>query len=222
MNMSAPMTKPPISALSIEHYEDLRKSGLSDKTISESGIKSISHEYRIVAEIEELLGFRPPCSQNVKSAYSIPYPGTEHIRLKVFYKIDEGKKQPKYLQKRGVSNRLYIPDSIREVLQDASRPIYFTEGEKKALKACQEGLPCIGISGLWNWSNGKKELIPDFDLINFENRTVYIVPDNDFKLPARHGYKKNLEAAVRQLAIKIKKRGAKVFVVELPKTGESF
>jgi len=28
-------------------------------------------------------------------------------------------------------------------------PVYITEGEKKAAKAWLEGIPCIGISGIW-------------------------------------------------------------------------
>lgn len=209
--------KAALLALSPEHYDDLVKSGLSDETIVESGIKSLPYEYMIKTELAELLGFDMPFAHKIKSAYKIPYPGTKYFRVKVFYKnLDQKSKPPKYLQKKDTGNRLYIPNKVRELLQDNSIPLYFTEGEKKSIKACQEGLPCIGISGLWNWSDGTGTLISDFDLINFKNRTIFIVPDNDFRLPAKHGYKKNLEVAVKRLAKKVSQRGAKVFVIELP------
>ena len=66
---------------------------------------------------------------------------------------------------------------------------------------------------------GKKnnnELIPDFDLIVLEGRTIYIVPDNDFLLPDRKGGRKNLKQAVSELAYRLIDKGAKVSWVELP------
>lgn len=129
-------------------------------------------------------------------------------------------KYPKYLQKKGSGNRLYIPDFARMHLQDVDMPLYITEGEKKALKACQEGLCCIAIAGLWNWTNGEKQLIKDFDDILLKNREVFIVPDSDWLEPTMHGYLKNLKQAVSKLAFKLKERGAKVFIVSLPKKEE--
>ncbi|MFH0813441.1 MAG: DUF3854 domain-containing protein [Pseudomonadota bacterium] len=196
-----------------DHLENLRRSGLSDETILEAGIESVPPD-EIGKICLESVGYVPA---GITSMYRIPYPRVNGFcRHKPLYK--EGKGEPKYLQKRNSGNRLYIPEKARAVLNDPAVPLYFTEGEKKALKACQEGLACIGLSGLWNWKNkGSKELILDFDLIIFTNRTVYIVPDNDWLEPNRHGYKKNLEEAVKELAYRLIKRGARVFIVQLPK-----
>jgi hypothetical protein len=105
------------------------------------------------------------------------------------------------------------------ILKDPSTPIYIVEGEKKCLKGLQEGLSCIGLGGLWSWSDGSEEknLIPDFDLIEWKGRTVYLVPDNDWLSPDRHGERKNLLEAVNGLAYRLIDRGARVFIVELPK-----
>ena len=73
---------------------------------------------------------------------------------------------------------------------------------------------------MWNWSDGKKELIKDFELIKFEGRQVFIVPDNDWQKPNKHGYKKNLVAAVELLAYKLKKLGAQVSIINLPEGDE--
>jgi len=197
-----------------DHISDLRKSGLSDETIQVAGIKSLRP-----ADIDRTIGY-PTCA---KSAYEIPYPGTDYSRFKMFYdeadKINPatGEERPKYLAKRDSGCRLYLPSKVVPVLGDLSVPIYLTEGEKKALKATQDGLYCIGMAGLWNWKvKDTDELISDFDLIALEGRTVYIVPDNDFLLPDRKGERKNLKQAVHKLAYKLIDKEAKVSWVELP------
>lgn len=188
------------------HLDDLRKSGLSDATIEEAGIKTIPPN-----EINRGLGFNIP---SIVSAYEIPY-NANFSRFKVFYDDSSNGKCPKYLQRKDTGNMLYIPLAIKTILSDTSIPLYITEGEKKALKACQEGLPCIALSGLWGWSNGEKGLIPDFDIITLEGRTINIVPDNDYLHANKDGGEKNLKQAVYILSVKLKARGAKVFIVEL-------
>jgi len=193
--------------LHTKHLEDLQKSGLSDETIQQAGIRSVT-----VEEMSEKLGFE---MSGIESAYEIPYPGTDFPRFKVFYAENSSKKRPKYLQRRGSGNHLYFPPQVQDILSDPTIPLYITEGEKKALKACQEDIPCIGLSGLWNWSDGNKELISDFDKIALQDREVYIVPDSDWQDTNKHGYNKNLVQAVYSLANKLKERGSKVFIVNL-------
>lgn len=187
---------------------DLRKSGLSDETIIEASIQSLRP-----SDIDRIIGY----PTFAKSAYRIPYPGIDYSRHKMFYgdenKINSlGKERPKYLAKKDSGNRLYIPPKIRPFLSDLSTPFYVVEGEKKALKACQEGLICIAISGLWNWkAKDKDKLISDFDSIALDGRTVYIVPDSNFQEPNRHGKEKNLRQAVHELAYRLIEKGAKGF-----------
>ena len=189
------------------HLEDLRKSGLNDTTIANAGIASVPPDMFF-----KKLGFNIP---NLMSLYEIPY-AKSFSRFKAF--LNDGRTQ--YLQAKGTGNRLYIPPDVKPILNNAQIPLYITEGEKKSLKACQEGLYCIGLSGLWNWSNGNKELISDFDSIALEGRTVYITPDNDWLKPNRHGYRKNLKQAVYELAERLKAKGAKVYIVQLPQGDE--
>lgn len=193
------------------HLIDLRKSGLSDETIEQSGIKTVPS-----GQINKRLGFNLP---GLTSCYEIPYPGCKDFsRLRCFY--EDGKNGPRYLQCRKSGNHLYIPNLAASILSDPTKPLYLTEGEKKAIKASQEGLPCIGLSGLWNWKLKDGELIPDFDKIELKHRTVYIVPDNDWRSPNKHGYEKNLEQAVHLLAKALQDRGAVVKIVILPEGPE--
>lgn len=194
------------------HIEDLKKSGLSDDTIKQAGFKSKDRlEAMRILKIES--GFVPP---NLKDILIIPFPGTGYMRFKIFYEgTQKGKKQPKYLQPKNTPPRLFVPEEIRPVLQDPSIPLEIVEGEKKALKVAQEGMPVIGLAGLWCWAN-EGRLLSDFDAIALKGRTVTICPDNDWRTPNRHGYKRNLESAVNGLANKLTERGATVFIRQLP------
>lgn len=205
-----------ISRLHPDHLADLRKSGLSNETIFEANIKSVEPD-----DIDKVFGY----PTHAKSAYEIIYPGTDYARYKMFYdeadkinpKTGEVLERPKYLCKKGSGNHLYIPNKVQPILKDLSIPLYLSEGEKKALKGCQEGLYCIAIAGLWNWSNGGKELISDFDLIALDGRAVYVVPDSHFQEPDRYGRSKNLKQAVYELAYRLIDRGVKVCWIGLPK-----
>jgi hypothetical protein len=194
------------------HHEDLKNSGLIDDVILEAGIHSLRPQ-----DIPKRTGLNSP---GITSVYVIPYPNSKGFeRFKLFWDESYTGKKPKYHQKKGSRNHLYIPSKITPSLRDTNTPLCLVEGEKKVLKGCQEGLCCIGLSGLWNWSDGNRELIPDFDLINFMNRVVYIIPDSDWTDPNKHGYQTNLAEAVNSLANRLTGRGAKVFIVELPKPG---
>jgi hypothetical protein len=197
--------------LAASHLADLRKSGLTDETIREAGIYSVRP-----GDISKI--FNHP---KIESMLVFPYPGTDHVRYKLFSSqsiIDNAGHQIKYYQSKGSSNRLYISKRVRAILSDSSILLHITEGEKKTLKMNQEGLYCVGLGGLWSWSDGSEErnLIPDFGLIEWKGREVYLVPDNDFLRPDRQGDKKNTGQAVTELGYKLIDRGAKPFIVYLP------
>lgn len=198
------------NTLAPQHRADLEKSGLTAETIEAGGFKSVPP-----GSITKRLGFNYP---GLESCYEIPYPGCNGFaRYRAFYA--EGQRGPKYLQRKGSGNHLYIPPTSRAYLADVAIPCYLTEGEKKAAKAAQEGLACVGLGGLWNWSDGRGGLLADFDQIPLQGRSVFIVPDSDYKTPKAHRYGKkagNLEEAVRRLAEKLAERGAKVGIVQLP------
>jgi len=201
------MPKKSESSLHPLHLEDLRRSGLTDETIREHGIYSVPPR-----DISKKLEGRFP---KVESALAFPY-GDKDERVKLF-PPQEG---AKYYQKSGTLPWLYFPAPALAVLEDVSKPLCLTEGEKKALKLSQEGLPCLGLGGLWSWSDGNKNLIKDFDWVKWQKRTVYLIPDNDFEQPDRHGERKNLRQAVYELAYRLIDKGAKVFAVELPQGSE--
>jgi hypothetical protein len=72
-------------------------------------------------------------------------------------RLTKGKKQKpiKYIQRAGTDSMVYFPP--RSVLADAyrdnTRTLYWTEGEKKSLLIDQLGEACLGLTGVWNWTD---------------------------------------------------------------------
>ncbi len=83
--------------------------------------------------------------------------------------------------------QLYIPHllpkgkSWRQLLDDPSLPIFFTEGELKSACATKYGIPTIALGGVWNFKSKKAGLfrLPLFDTIALKGRKVYIIFDSD-------------------------------------------
>lgn len=187
-----------------EHLADLRKSGLSDDTIATMQVRSLS-----AAELAKALGYSP---EGVRSALAIPYPGLDFARYKLFPPaVGEDGHRIRYLQPSGSGVHLYIPPAVRAVLSDTSIPLSWTEGEKKAAKATQDGFPCIGLGGLWNWLKaGTADGIAELNAIVHVEREEVIAPDSDVWT------RPDLLQAVYAFGRELEARGADVSVVILP------
>lgn len=129
---------------------DLLKSGLNEETIANMGVETLNAQQlshildRTDIELDE-------------EGYKIPYFDMEgnptssfNVRLMKGLKKEDGQKRIKYCKPSGTANLVYFPPSFKE-LYDRHNYVVVTEGEKKAAKACQEGIPCVAISGVWNW-----------------------------------------------------------------------
>jgi Domain of unknown function (DUF3854)/Domain of unknown function (DUF927) len=186
-----------------QHREDLRASGLSDNTITACGFYSADAD-----KVATILGFP------VGPGLVLPYgSGSDAFkRVKPDHRYEDC---PKYLSPRGSGNHLYVPAILnRATLTDASTPLYITEGEKKAAKAVQEGLACIGLAGVWSWrgkaETGEAAAIPDLDDIAWDSRKVYVVFDSDLM------DNEQVAHAESALADELARRGAEVFGIRLP------
>ena len=156
------------STLVSKHRDDLKSSGLSDNTITLSNIYS--------ASIEEVvkLGF-----SHRSPAMAIPYhDGSVRLKPDIPF-INKKGKPAKYLTLKDGKIILYIPPNFNKSnLQDSSIPLVITEGEKKTLKSNQEGIPTVGLSGVWNFASDGVT-IPDLMNIKWCGRLVYICFDSD-------------------------------------------
>lgn len=190
-------------ALHPDHLEDLRRSGLTDETIAALGIHTARPQ-----DIPRLVGWDPP---GVTTALVFPYPGEKGFcRVKVSPPfVDKKGHTVKYIQRPGSAVHLYIPPLAAKVLKNPTAPLAWTEGEKKAAKACQEGITCNALGGLWNWLEDGRP-IPILDEIAHVERQETIYADSDIwprpdLLNAVYAFGKELEA-----------RGAKVLVAIIP------
>ncbi len=142
----------------------------------------------------------------------------DHPRISV---DSSGKEKPyKYESPRGISTRPYFPPSAFGDVGDG-RNVFFTEGEKKAVKATEEGFCCIGLPGITNWSAprpkddegkpiGKRELHLALREIDWSGRRAFIAFDTDqYRNPDV-----NRESA--ELARVLEDHGAKAYVLSLP------
>lgn len=194
-----------------EHLKDLRASGLNKETIKSAGFYSAG-----VVEMRQHFKILP-----AKSSYLvIPYSQDGFFRVKCFPPVKrKGAKKPaKYLQSPDTTPHLYVPDSMRMALHDFGSELIIAEGEKKTLKGVQEGLPCIGVAGIWNWiqkdEDGNASSIPELDQIAWVERNITLVFDSD--IWANTQAKQGMYALGREL----EDRGARVEVVLLrPQNG---
>jgi hypothetical protein len=188
------------------HREDLRRSGLSDETIARSGIYSAPAQ-----QVKDLLGY------GVGAGMVFPYPSSNgakaYVRVRLDRPDDQGKR---YRSPAKVQNHLYIPPTLDvKRLADVSLPLFFTEGEKKCLKAVQEGLTCVGLAGVWSWrtrfpDKGRGVPLPELEALVLAGRVVYIVFDSD------RVTNENVQKAERALAAYLASRGATVSRIPLP------
>jgi hypothetical protein len=196
-----------------EALQDLRGSGLDDATIAAAGLYTPAP-----VDLPRLLSAR--LVDQVRHVLVFPYDEVGHgglwrrqdefVRCKLFPPVSDGQGHTiRYYQRGGTPPRLYLPARARAALADPAVPLLITEGEKKALKANQEGLACIAVGGLWNWQIGGRPLA-DLDRIDWYEREAVIAPDSDVWT------RPDLLQPVFALGKELEGRGAKVAVLKLP------
>lgn len=195
-----------------EGWSDCQKSGLTTETLHRCEIESVS-PHRL-----------PACGvPDVTHATEFPYHSLDGTpaglsRWKLFY-AGYAEDRPKYWQPKGTDPLLYLSRLIewRSIANEYQKTITITEGEKKSLAACQLGLPCIGVAGVWNWrarlDDGERMALPGLDQFSWKGRTVELVPDSDAWRPNKEG---DILAGFYALGHELKGRGAFVSFVELP------
>jgi len=192
-----------------EHIEDFKKSGISDETIEnliEEGYLT-SHDFYWQLIYPDLL-------ENTHSCYYT-------TRQDCPYEDENGKEIGKYVRPRGEPSRIYRPSALNpEILLDPGMQLIITDGEKKAIKAAQDGYKCIAIAGVNGFLDANDEedrLISDMHRIPWEERDVYIAFHNDIYV------KEYKQRALIKLALILSNQfGAYVRMLSLPdcrKTG---
>ena len=130
------------------------------------------------------------------------------------FKLNPSTDGVRYLHPKGIPARPYILPSVWDILAKANKPLYLTEGEKKALILAQYGKYPIGLTGVWNFKAGKgtdekenKFLWDDLTAFELKGRTVYLAFDGDLWTNPQVRY------ALYELAIKLYADGAIIKIV---------
>jgi len=109
-----------------------------------------------------------------------------------------------------------VPPICQPDLGNPDKPLWITEGAKKADSAASHGLVCVSIPGVWCWrgtnEDGGLTALPDWDSIALNSRKIFLAFDSDVVI------KPDVQAALRRLANFLSARKAKVAIVHLPET----
>ncbi|HEY5208172.1 MAG TPA: DUF3854 domain-containing protein [Stellaceae bacterium] len=146
--------------------------------------------------------------------------GKQRAFMRVRYLGDEPRgflppsvKQQRYDQPAGSPVRAYFPCGTGidwpKVLADPQVPLVMTEGEVKAIAACDAGIPTIGLGGVDSFTNDGA-FLPELATIAWQSRQVIVCYDSD-----RAG-NPAIQAAEKRLAQELRRRGAVVLIATIP------
>lgn len=194
----------PSRTLSLAHSQLLRRSGIDCQTAKALGVRTSQSGRSYVIPLTNHHGDQ--------SGSLVRFDGNDYRdragRVRKFLTMGhQGSTVP----------RVYYPDTKSlnwaKVINNIYKPIYITEGPKKAISLSKEGYSCIGLLGT-NHGIHKSDLCHELKQVKWKDRHVYIVFDND-KLNNRQ-----IQQSESELAETLKKHGAKVHIVELPQDSD--
>ena len=123
-------------------------------------------------------------------------------------------KPRRYAQPHSTLPELYLPKNLdwKKLLQDVNKSLWITEGEIKAAAACQLGIPCVGLGGVWSWKSIKAgiDFLPALEEFAWAERKVFLAFDSDLRTNPQ------VLRALISFSKALTKRGAAVCVVNLP------
>ncbi len=197
------------------HRDHLATSAIRDEILAERAYHSISSR-------GDLAHMAP--SQRLTPAIGIPV-----YRLGECYTVitrpdaprtevkDEKVKTIKYEWPAGVPLVLDVLPRYRDALKVTTRPLWFTEGAKKAdaLASVNPHIVPISINGVWGWMDGKDAdgnrcLLPDFKDVALRGRRVVLGFDSDYQV------NEHVRMALEEFAKALEARGAIVGILQLP------
>ncbi|MGC8731615.1 MAG: DUF3854 domain-containing protein, partial [Halothiobacillaceae bacterium] len=101
------------------------------------------------------------------------------------------------------------------ICADTSVPLVITEGEAKAIRGCLAGFATVALGGVYSYGqNG--DLLPDLDMVRWDQRDVFIVYDSDAATNTQV-----LAAEARLVELLHRERSARCRVVRLPPAGDA-
>lgn len=166
------------NGLTTEHSEYLKAAGLSDATITAAQVQSATAD-----DVTRMIGTQVD-NGGLVYPYIDPKNGTcgTCFRVNLLKKWAGGDYASNYLAPKGSKNYLYIPESCAKILDDPSIPLIMATDERSCLRATQDGLHCIAVTGVYEYKDdepGGYATIQNLDRVNFKHRVVRLICDSD-------------------------------------------
>jgi len=177
-----------------------------------------SRGYKSVTKKSQLLDLGFGKSQTLVPALLIPVWGVSGEIVLYQARPDtpriKNAKPVKYETQLKARMALDVPPTVRKELLDPGKPLFVTEGIRKADAAASIGLVCIDLIGVWNWRGtnewGGKAALPDWESVALNGRVVYIVFDSDAMS------KPSVHASLTRLKAFLGSQKADVWIIYLP------
>lgn len=130
------------------------------------------------------------------------------------FDVLNGRKPLRYVQPSGGCNEIYLSPYVdwRKMAENVSIPLVITEGELKASSATKQGIPTIGLGGVWSFKSNRQQvsLLPMLREITWKERRVIICYDSDAVTNP------DVVMAENHLARVLTEEGADVFIARIP------
>ena len=163
--------------------------GVSENLAIDHGIKHISRKESELITGHDIGGLLIPYYSPSGEVWTqrlrpLPIDWEHNKELKEKYLKRDGK-LPKFLSIKGHKNKPYLSNIIawEKVFNKPSEEIIITEGEIKAISACNYGITTIALPGVNNFvsalDNGYSEFLPELNQIQWKGRYVGICFDSD-------------------------------------------
>jgi len=195
------------------HFDHLRQSAITVEVIKARGYSTAMGK-----QVLKEAGFSK--AQQRTPGILIPLYGVSGSIIGHQYRPDSPREDKrrgrsiKYENPTGSSVHLDVPPVCTCMLSDPKIPLWFTEGIKKVDSLASVGACAVGLIGVWGFKGknllGGTTVLADFDYIALKGRDCYLVFDSDYESNPQ------VRQALNRLAEHLKRRGAKVHIVQLP------
>ena len=194
--------------------DKLRESKISDATAKRCKIKPVT-----ARQVMAMQDHYRESSGMVIPYFDVRGRLTSFHRVRYFEAASGFGAGRKYDMPAGVPPQVYFCPLVKwdRVAIEPTQPILITEGELKAICACQHGYKALGLGGVWSWKSKALgiEFLAELDAIEWEDREVELCFDSDMAV------KTLVRIALISLARELSKRGALCSMIVLPHTDET-
>lgn len=204
--------RPAVFGLFPQHEALLHVSGITSAVAEARGYRTVDTKAMLAR-----YGFSP--AQRRVPGLLIPVWGVNGQQLFAQYRPDTPRtnadgKPVKYETPRNVRMVIDAHPMVRPQLADSSRPLFITEGLRKADAAVSRGLCCIALLGVWNWRGrnayGGKTALSDWETVALNGRQIYLAFDSDVTR------KPEVQQALKRLRGFLELRGGQVALIVFP------